>query len=82
MILLVSSLAMVVAAAVMGRSEAGVAVMFNLAMNAGISAVLFIYVVGPLLIPAVLAGLGRLAGAVGSVTGLLAGKAAVERAWA
>lgn len=79
-ILLVSSLAMVVAAAVMGRSEAGVAVMFNLAMNAGISAVLFIYVVGPLLIPVALAGLGHLAGAVGSVTGLLAGKAAVERA--
>lgn len=79
-ILLVSSLVMVVAAAVMGRSEAGVAVMFNLAMNAGVCAVLFVYVVGPLVIPAVLAGLGRLAGVCGSVTGRLAGKAAVERA--
>ncbi|MFC0673829.1 FtsX-like permease family protein [Brachybacterium hainanense] len=79
-ILLVSSLGMLVAAAALGAHEAGVAVMFNLAVNGGVSAVLFVYVVGPLVIPAVLAGLGRLAGAVGGVTGQLAAKAAVERA--
>jgi len=79
-ILLLSSLGMVVAAAAMGASEAGVAVMFNLAMNAGVSAVLLVYVIGPLVVPAVLAGFGALAGAFGSVTGRIAAKAAVDRA--
>ncbi|WP_454115003.1 FtsX-like permease family protein [Microbacterium lacticum] len=79
-ILLLSSLGMVVAAAAMGASEAGVAVMFNLAMNAGVSAVLLVYVIGPLIVPAVLAGFGGLAGTFGSVTGWIAAKAAVERA--
>ena len=54
--------------------------MFNLAMNAGVSAVLLVYVIGPLVVPAVLAGFGALAGAFGSVTGRIAAKAAVDRA--
>ncbi|WP_075891743.1 ABC transporter permease [Actinomyces provencensis] len=79
-ILLLSSLGMVAAAAAMGAQEAGIAVMFNLAMNAGVCAVLFIYVIGPLVVPAVLASLGGLAGALGSITGRLAARAAIERA--
>lgn len=79
-ILLLSSLGMLAAAAALGVHETGVAVMFNLAMNAGVCAVLFIYIVGPLLVPAVLASLGRLLRALGSVTGGLAARAAVERA--
>ncbi|MEU4569943.1 ABC transporter permease [Micromonospora sp. NPDC023956] len=77
---LLSSLGMIVAAAVMSAQEAGVAVMFNLAMNAGVCAVILIYIIGPLIVPVILAGLGRLAGAAGSVTGRLAAKAAIERA--
>ena len=81
-LLLLSSLGMLAAAAVMGAQESGVAVMFNLAMNAGVCGVIFVYVIGPLLVPAILAGLGRLPGAAGSVTGsmsasFLAGTTAV-----
>lgn len=79
-VLLLFSLGMLTAAGVLGDNEAGVVVMFNLTMNAGVCAVLFVYVVGPLLVPAVLTGLGRLAAALGSVTGHLAARAAVERA--
>lgn len=79
-IALLAAVAMLVAAWAMGTPDAGAAVMFNLAMNAGVCAALFVYVIGPLLVPAVLAGLGRLAGAAGSVTGALAAKAAIERA--
>lgn len=78
-LLLLSSLGMLAAAAAMGAQESGVAVMFNLAMNAGVCAVIFVYVIGPLVVPVIVAGLGRLAGAADSVTGRLAAKAAVAR---
>ncbi|WP_196776657.1 FtsX-like permease family protein [Corynebacterium casei] len=79
-LLLLFSLGMVVTAAALGAHSAGVAVMFNLALNAGISAVFFAYIVGPLCVPGLLAGLGHLAGTFGNVTGRLAARAAVERA--
>lgn len=78
--LLLCSLGLLIAAAAIGNQEAGVAVMFNLAMNAGICAVLFIYLIGPLLVPGILTFLGRLLKMLGSVTGSLAARAAVERA--
>ncbi len=79
-VLLLSSLGLLIAAAALGDHEAGVAVMFNLAMNAGICAVLFIYLIGPLLVPGILTALGRLLRMLGSATGSLAARAAVERA--
>ena len=74
---LLCSVGMLAVAIVSADPAAGVAVMFNLALNAGMWAVLFIYLIGPLAIPGILAGLGRLAR--GSATGRLAAKAAVER---
>ncbi len=79
-LLLLSSLGLLAASAALGAHEAGVAVMFNLALNGGMAAVVFVYIVGPLVTPAILAVAGRLAGAFGSVTGRLAAKAAIERA--
>ncbi len=79
-VLLLSSLGLLIAAVALGDHEAGVAVMFNLAMNAGICAVLFIYLIGPLLIPGIITALGGLLRMLGSVTGRLAARAAVERA--
>ena len=77
---LLSSLGMLTAAVATGASDAGAVVMFKLALYAGLSAVLFVYLAGPLLTPAILSGLGGLGRALGSVTGWLAAKAAVERA--
>lgn len=79
-LMLLSSLGLLAAAAALGSHAGGVAVMFNLALNAGMAAVVFVYVIGPLITPAILAAAGRLAGASGSVTGTLAAKAAIERA--
>ncbi|MEU8206484.1 ABC transporter permease [Streptosporangium sp. NPDC049046] len=79
-LLLLSSLGLLAASAALGAHEAGVAVMFNLALNGGMAAVIFVYIIGPLITPAILAVAGRLAGAFGSVTGRLAANAAIERA--
>lgn len=77
-VLLLCSLGMIAAAAFQTKA-AGIAVMFNIAMNAGICSALFVYLIGTVAVPAVLASLGRLAGAMGNVTGKLAARAAIER---